>query len=141
MVLDSKVGRVGSRMDIRQGFDGGFEMRKFLILVAAGCGLFTLNAVAAESTSLPVIDGARNGDVVINGRAVAGSAPITIYDLSYPVRTALGSSKSMDDNGYFAVSVSPELIAGHKIIAVDKEGSTSPPVIVTAPDPMFDPTK
>jgi hypothetical protein len=91
-------------------------------------------AVKAEETVLLTIDGAKYGDVVVNGHAEAGSVPITIYDLSYPVRTALGSGTSMDNDGNFAVSVSPELIEGHEIIAVDKEGRSSPPVVVTAPD-------
>lgn len=118
-------------------------MKKVIILgaVAAGYGLFMVNAATAEVTGLPVIHGARRGDVVINGHAVPSSAPITIYDLSYPARTALGSGKSMDDNGYFAVIVSPPLITGHEIIAEDKDGNTSLSVVVTAPDPMLDPTQ
>jgi hypothetical protein len=128
-------------MGTPQVFDGEFKVKRVLFLVALGCGWFTVNVLRAEPTNLPVTDEARNGDVVINGQALAGSAPITIYDLSYPVRTLLGSGTSMDDNGYFAVIVSPPLITGHEIIAEDKDGNTSLPVVVTAPDPMLDPTQ
>lgn len=130
-----------SLMDTPQVFDGEFKVKRVLFLVALGCSWFTVNALGAESTDLPVIDGARNGDVVINGHASVGSVPITIYDLSYPAQTSLGSGTSMDDNGYFAVIVSPPLMDGHKIIAVDKDGHTSQPIVVTTPDPLTDPTQ
>lgn len=116
-------------------------MKSVLTIMAVICSLLTLNVAAAEPTVLPLIAGARSGDVVINGQATPGSAPITLYDLSYPARTALGSGRSMDDNGRFAVLVSPPLMAGHEIIAVDKDGHESPPVVVTTPEPLTDPTQ
>lgn len=103
------------------------------VLMAAICSLFAAVSAKAEEIVLPTIGDAKYGDVVVNGRAHPGSAPITIYDLSYPVRTALGSGTSMDNDGNYAVSVSPELIEGHEIVAVDKEGRGSQPVTVAAP--------
>lgn len=113
-------------------------MYKNLILIAAICSLLTALPSFAEQPNLPVVDESWVGYDVVTGQASPGSAPITIYDLSYPARTALGSGKSMDDNGYFAVIVSPPLIAGHEIIAEDKGGHTSQPIMVTTPNLLTD---
>lgn len=114
-------------------------MYKTLILVVTIISSTFATALSiAEEISMPLLDGARTGDVVVTGQAKASSVPITIYDLSYPARTALGRGTSMDNNGYFAVLVSPPLIEGHEIIAEDKYGHTSLPVVVTTPDPLTD---
>jgi len=36
-----------------------------------------------------------------------GGGPVSIYDLSYPAKTKLGTSKSIDAKGNFAASVKP----------------------------------
>jgi len=90
-------------------------------------------AAFAVAATPPVMNAPKAGSATISGKAQAGSAPITIYDTSYPAKTALGSGKSMDSAGNFAVVVSPKLISGHTLIAVDAKGQTSQPVVVGVP--------
>ena len=67
------------------------------------------------------------GDRVVAGKATLVSVPITIFDTSFEVRTALGSTTITDAEGNFAVSVDPPLAQDHVIIAVDANGRVSPP--------------
>ena len=83
--------------------------------------------------SLPVLSPAFTGAATVSGKVAPGAGPVTIYDLSYPAKTQLGSSQSVDGSGNFAVSVKPPLIVGHQIVAVDATGSTSVPVVVAKP--------
>ena len=112
-------------------------MSKFKILISCCCIFFIMKPVNAEDIASPVIENQAAGNVVINGRAAPGSAPITIFDLSFQVRTALGKGISMDEGGNFAVTVSPPLIDGHEIVAEDKDGRVSPPAIVQSPLPLI----
>jgi len=103
-------------------------MNRLLILWLLSC-LVTMPAMAED---LPIIQSAKAGDATVNGQGLPGLVPIVIYDLSYPARTALGSSTSMDKIGNFAVGVTPRLLQGHKLIAVDGKGNTSGVTIVQA---------
>lgn len=84
----------------------------------------------AQASSTPVLDPPHGGDRNVTGKATPGSAPVTIYELSGAELNYLGSSKSMDDQGNFAVAVTP-LVLGKTIVAKDSSGRTSQPVVVT----------
>lgn len=105
-------------------------MRQILAVIVSSF-LAVVSVMAAAN--LPVLNTAQAGDATVSGRADVGSGPITIYDISYPAQTALGSSTTMDSAGNFAVAVSPALIGEHEIIAVDANGRSSPPIVVSAP--------
>jgi hypothetical protein len=92
-----------------------------------------LAGAVAMAQTLPTLAPANAGAATVSGRVAAGAAPVSIYDLSYPTKTMLGSGGSVDGNGNFAVSVKPVLIAGHQIVVVDGHGNTSLPVTVSAP--------
>ena len=88
-------------------------------------------AWALIAQSVPALDPAYTGAVAVSGKVSPGAGPVAIYDLSYPAKTKLGDSTSVDGSGNFAVSVKPPLIDGHQIVAVDKNGATSAPATVT----------
>jgi len=75
--------------------------------------------------SAPVIDQPYAGDRNVTGQAAPGSVPLTVYDTTSNTTIYLGSGKSADQQGYFAVAVDPPLTLGHKIIVVDSEGRPS----------------
>ena len=96
--------------------------------------MFVLGAsLVLGAQSALLVNQGYTGDVTVTGAITPGQAPVTIYDISYPVRTKLGSSQSVDKNGVFAVGVKPPLILNHQIIAVDASGSTSQIMVVAAP--------
>ncbi|MBI3304703.1 MAG: hypothetical protein HYZ72_21780 [Deltaproteobacteria bacterium] len=70
------------------------------------------------------------GDLVVTGKAAPASAPITVFDTSFEVPTALGSGTAIDAEGNFAVSVDPPLVEGHTITAKDAQGRASSPVSI-----------
>jgi hypothetical protein len=59
------------------------------------------------------------------GHIVSGSAPLTVYEVLGTSRNYIGKSSSLDQQGYFAVAVSPGLTAGEKIVVVDAQGHAS----------------
>jgi hypothetical protein len=113
---------------IRVGFLGGLLLAVF--------GLAASPGVIAQSA--PVLSPCHAGSVVVLGVITPGGGPVSIYDLSYPARTKLGTSKSIDARGNFAAIVKPPLVAGHHIVAVDSKGASSNMVVV-APRPANPP--
>jgi hypothetical protein len=102
------------------------------VLLLAVLGFATSTGLIAQSA--PVLSPCNAGAVIILGVITPGRGPVSIYDLSYPARTKLGTSKSIDARGNFAASVKPPLAAGHHIVAVDSKGASSNMVVV-APRP------
>ncbi len=105
---------------------------RHLPLVIIFNGLFGY-AYYAEPATLPTIKPPTAGDSTVNGNATPDATPITIYDTSYPAHTALGKGTSIDRSGNFAVAVSPKLINGHRLMAVDNKGRSSQIVVVSPP--------
>lgn len=101
---------------------GAATLAGFVLVLAA-------TAVRAQD-AMPILDQPISESPIVTGVAEPGSAPITILDMSYRTPTPLGSGSSMDINGYFAVSVSPNLIEGNSIIARDALGRESLPTLV-----------
>ena len=99
------------------------------VFVAATILLGAVSALAQSGTRL---DPAFAGDVGVIGKVAPGQQEVSIYDLSYPVATKLGSSTSIDRDGNFAVIIKPALILGHQIAAIDKNGRKSNIVVVIA---------
>jgi len=97
------------------------------LLLAA---LFTL-VLALFAQSLPSLGACYAGAVALSGKIAPGAGPVAIYDISYPAKTKLGESQSVDAQGNFAVSIKPPLVAGHQIVVVDAKGATSVPTVVT----------
>ncbi len=95
-----------------------------VILPAATLFLLAQNA--------PVLDQGYAGAAMVSGKVTPGQGPVTIYDTSYPARTKLGTSQSIDGKGNFAAAVQPSLILGHQIVAVDGTGASSPAMVVAA---------
>lgn len=83
--------------------------------------------------AVPLLDPAYAGSVAISGHVNPGGGPVTVYDISYPARTKLGGSASIDKRGNFAVTVKPALILGHRIIAVQGKNSAGQAMLITAP--------
>lgn len=109
---------------------GRIRKEFFRCVVFLGLLVFTALVLSADST--PILDQGYDGAVAVSGRIAPGSGPVSIFDLSYPARTQLGTSSSIDANGNFAANVNPPLIANHQIVAVDANGSTSQAMIVSA---------
>lgn len=109
----------------------------FVVVAAVSVGLAI--AALAQSPAAPVLNQCADGDQTVEGRAAPDSGPLRIYDISNTPRTLLGDQTTMDTGGNFAVPVSPPLVRGHQIIAVDKHERASAPVTVKAPDPAAAP--
>src|SRR5580704_13491358 len=106
------------------------------VLLLAVLGFAASTGLVAQSA--PVLNPCHAGAVVVLGVITPGGGPVSIYDLSYPAKTKLGSSKSIDARGNFAAIVKPPLVAGHHIVAVDSKGASSNMVVV-APRPANPP--
>ena len=70
------------------------------------------------------------GDRNVAGQGVPGSAPLTVYEVSGTGRNYLGKSSSVDQQGYYAVAVSPSLTNGQRIVVIDSQGRSSSPATV-----------
>jgi hypothetical protein len=106
------------------------------VLLLAVIGFAACTVLMAQSA--PILNPCNAGAVVVLGSITPGGGPVSIYDLSYPARTKLGTSKSIDARGNFAASVKPPLVVGHQIVAVDAKGASSNMVVV-APRPANPP--
>src|ERR1044071_5333261 len=95
-------------------------------IISVGIG-FTL---ARESA--PTLTNLVEWSSVVTGKAEPGSAPITIYDISFPVKTKIGMANTTTDDGSFSSPVRPPLVKGHQIVAIDNDGNASAPVTVVA---------
>ena len=62
-------------------------------------------AVGLFAQATPRLDSPLAGAVVVSGAISPGASLFYIYDISYPAKTKLGESKSIDAQGNFAVSV------------------------------------
>jgi hypothetical protein len=102
------------------------------VLLLAVIGFVVSTALIAQSA--PILSPCNAGSVVVLGIVTPSGGPVSIYDLSYPAKTKLGTSKSIDAKGNFAASVKPPLVAGHRIVAVDSKGVNSN-IVVVAPRP------
>lgn len=102
-----------------------------IVLALAACVLTITQVLVAQSTA--IVHQGYAGAAIVAGKVAPGRQQVTIYDLSYPARTKLGVSESVDKQGNFAVTVKPPLLINHRIIAVDENGATSPAMTVAAP--------
>ena len=107
----------------------------FTTIVAASVGF----VFAQNSNTPPTLNSLVQGASVVSGQAAPGAAPIDIYDISYAVRTKIGTATATADDGKFYCAVKVPLILGHQIIAIDKSGNTSAPVTVMATNPNAGP--
>ncbi len=105
----------------------------FVIVAAVSAGLAIV--ALAQTPAAPILNQCTAEDRTVSGRAAPGSEPLRIYDVSGATRTLIGDQTTMDSNGNFAVSVSPPLVRGHQIVAVDKHERASATMTVKAPDP------
>lgn len=71
------------------------------------------------------IDQPYAGDRNVTGQCVPGTAPLTVYEVAGTARNYLGKSSSVDQQGYYAVAVSPPLVNGQNLIVVDSQGRSS----------------
>lgn len=105
---------------------------KELFRFSAVMSLLICAAEVLYANSAPNLNQAYVGAVIVSGSIAPRSGPVTIFDLSFPARTQIGVSNSIDTNGNFAASVNPPLIANHQIVAVDANGATSQVMVVAA---------
>jgi hypothetical protein len=84
----------------------------------------TSRATFSQTVSVSV-DQPYAGDRNVTGQAASGSVPLTVYEVQGTARNYLGKSSSLDQQGFYAVGVSPVLIAGHQIVVVDAQGHSS----------------
>jgi hypothetical protein len=87
------------------------------------------------STSGPKLDPLVDGTSVVTGMATVGSAPIVVYDASTATKTMMGTATTTAPNGRFYCALKPSLVAGHKVIAIDKNGNAGPVATVAAKSP------
>lgn len=99
------------------------RLSRVTLLLGAAALLF------AQITA-PGIDTPYGGDRNVTGQGVPNSGPLTVYDVSSGTKSFLGSSKSIDQQGYYAVAVNPPLVTGHKIVVVDSQSRSSPVTII-----------
>jgi hypothetical protein len=88
--------------------------------------------VLLGQTPQVVVDQAYGGDANVTGQGVPGSVPLTVFSMVGASRNFLGSSMSIDQQGYYAVAVNPVLVNGQQIIVVDSQGRSSAVVTVMA---------
>jgi hypothetical protein len=100
----------------------GDFMRSSVVVLLAVIHFGSSGLLLAQSD--PVIDSGYANEFTVDGMADPASGSITVFDLSYEARTALGRGVVGRD-GKFAVVVNPALIAGHQLVAVDKFGRAS----------------
>jgi hypothetical protein len=103
--------------------------------VLAGVILVIAVGLAVAQTAVPVLNAVSEGASVVSGKAAAGSAPISIYDVSYQEKTRIGMASAIASDGSFSSPVRPALIKGHQIVAIDKDGNVSAAVTVAAATP------
>jgi hypothetical protein len=108
-------------------------MRQNLVTCSIALLLLFPCAKRIFAQSEPLLDQTYAGSTMVSGKVAPGQTSLTIYDISYKERVALGTSRSIDKNGNFAVSVSPRLILGHSIVAVDQSGATSQEMVIAVP--------
>jgi hypothetical protein len=116
-------------------------MSKIRVAFAAALLLSAIGFTASTlliAQSAPRLNPCNAGAAVVLGIITPGGGSVSIYDLSYPARTKLGTSRSIDARGNFAVPVKPPLVAGHQIVAVDAKGVSSN-IVVVAPRPANPP--
>ena len=112
----------------------------FVFAAAAAVAAVAAAATFAQAPNAPALNQGFAGDRTVSGRAAPGSGPIKVYDVSTTPRTEVGQGEtSMDSTGNFAVSVDPPLVLGHRIVAVDKQGRSSAPMIVADTGPAAGP--
>ena len=88
-------------------------------------------AILFSQPTLPMVDQPYGGDRNVTGQCVPNSAPLSVYDVSSGTKVYLGSGKSIDQQGYFAVAVNPPLVSGMNIVVVDSQGRSSATTTVT----------
>lgn len=103
-------------------------IRVVCLIAAAAAGFLTAQGV-------PFLSPAYAGSVTVSGKIAPGAGPVTIFDLSYPAKTEIGTGSSVDGAGNFAVSVKPALIEGHLLVVVDAHGNSSTPAAVVKAPP------
>jgi hypothetical protein len=91
--------------------------------------VFTVSYAAAQSAA-PTLGTLVEGSGLVAGSAAAGSAPISIYDLSFAEKTKIGQANTLAADGTFSAPVRPPLVKGHRIVAVDREGNAGVPATV-----------
>jgi Big-like domain-containing protein len=103
--------------------------------VLAGVIFVIVMGFAVAQTTAPVLNAVTEGASTVSGTAAAGSAPISIYDISYQEKTRIGMAGAIASDGTFSSPVRPTLIKGHQIVAIDKDGNVSAAVTVAAATP------
>jgi hypothetical protein len=111
----------------------------FPLVVVAAVSAGLAIAALAQSPAAPVLNQCTAEDRTVSGRAEPGSGPLRIYDVANGTRTLIGDQTTMDGDGNFAVPVSPPLVRGHQVVAVDKHDRASAPTTVKPPDPATGP--
>jgi hypothetical protein len=104
-----------------------------IVSVAISSVLVLLAAAALVGQTLTIsIDQPYAGDRNVTGQGIPGSAPLTAYDVTNGARNYLGKSSSVDQQGFYAIAVSPLLTNGQKIVVVDSQNRASAvvPVVV-----------
>jgi hypothetical protein len=86
----------------------------------------SVSYVAAQS-SAPTLGMLVEGAGVVAGTAAPGTAPISIYDLSFQEKTKIGQANTLAADGTFSAPVRPPLVKGHRIVAVDRDGNSGVP--------------
>jgi Bacterial Ig domain len=104
-------------------------LKRFFIV---GLAIAAIALAAQTSGPNPTLGKLVEGSQLVSGVASTGSAPIDIYDISFPARTKLGTATAVAGDGSFSSSIKPPLVKDHQIIAVDKNGNTSAAVTVQA---------
>ena len=94
--------------------------------------LVVVSSLLLSQGTVAVIDQPHAGDRIVTGQGTPGAVPLTVYDTTSNTKIYLGSSKSVDQKGYFAIAVDPPLTVGQKIVVVDSQGRTSAGVTVVA---------
>jgi len=95
-------------------------MVKRLLIGAVVLGGFI--SLGAQNAG-PALGSLIGGSSSVSGKASPGSAPISIFDLSFEQKTKIGQADSVGDDGSFSAGVRPPLVKGHQIVAIDKNGN------------------
>jgi hypothetical protein len=100
-------------------------IKRVLGPVSRASSLLVMTTILFSQPTVPGVDQPYGGDRNVTGQCVPNSGPLTVYDVSSGTKVYLGSSKSIDQQGYYAVAVNPPLVSGHQIVVVDSQGRSS----------------
>src|SRR5436305_832918 len=105
-------------------------VRKCIRVLAISFSIIAAVQALVAQTPGASVDQPYAGDRNVTGKGIPGSGPLIAYELNGSSRNYLGRSNSIDQQGIYAIAVSPPLVNGQKIVVIDSQNRSSSIVTV-----------